>query len=167
MRGAAAQQSTKQLQTHIDQKWVLGLLWKWKCLHFPAWCQSRPDPSAPAHWVEPGNCANSAKIEIFYWHLGIFRFPLSELLTVISSLRLLPLRSRYVSELEILWLSVSECDIWLTPFEVSPQWAKASLHRPLDTLAMGPAKWMAPNPRKKQYTISYRAKCWPTHVQRL
>lgn len=49
----------------------------------------------------------------------------------------------------MLWLSDNECDIWLTPFEVRPQWANANLHKPFETLAMGPAKCIAPVKFKK------------------
>lgn len=65
-------------------------------------------------------------------------------LTVMSSFRMLPLKSKYVNVLDILWFSDKECDIWLTPFAVSPQWDKASLHKPFDTFAIGPARWIAP-----------------------
>ena len=56
----------------------------------------------------------------------------------------MPLKSKYVSELEMLWFNDNECDIWLTPFEVKPQCASANLQRPFDTLAIGPARCMAP-----------------------
>lgn len=61
-----------------------------------------------------------------------------------SSFKLFPLKSRCVNELEILGLSERECAIWLTPFEVSPQCPRQSLHKPLDIFAIGPAKWSAP-----------------------
>ena len=66
------------------------------------------------------------------------------LLTVISSFKLFPLKSKYVKDVEILWFNESECDIWLTPFDVRPQCDRANLHNPFDTFAIGPAKWIAP-----------------------
>lgn len=82
-------------------------------------------------------------------------------LTVMSSLRLLPLKSKCVSELEMLWFSDNECDIWFTPFDVRPQWASASLQRPFETLAMGPARWIAPKEKIHYKGCIFRElNCW-------
>lgn len=65
-------------------------------------------------------------------------------LTLISSFRLLPLSSRWVSEVAMLRLSESEWAIWFTPFAVSPHWDNDSLHSPLEIFAIGPARCTAP-----------------------
>lgn len=57
---------------------------------------------------------------------------------------MLPAKSKYVNELEILWLRDKECATWLTPFAVSPQCAKDSRHNPFDIFAIGPDKCTAP-----------------------
>ena len=68
-----------------------------------------------------------------------------------SSFKIFPLKSKYVRELEILWFNDSACAIWLTPFAVRPHWDNDSLHKPLEILAIGPAKCIAP--RWNQITI--------------
>lgn len=95
-------------------------------------------------------------------------------LTFMSSFKLLPLKSKWVNELEILGLSDRECAIWFTPeedqkaqlnwidglasilpFDVSPQWLRQSLHKPFEIFAIGPAKWSAPDEENSIETISY------------
>lgn len=77
----------------------------------------------------------------FFW---FFVSRIQESLTLISSFKLFPLKSKYVSELEMLWFNVNEWAIWLTPFAVRPQCDKDSRHKPFDIFAIGPAKWTAP-----------------------
>lgn len=82
-------------------------------------CRSTTDPSTRAHLVEQGNCIGSVNVNEANMRgeksLGLLRgvVPLPAVdsmalgfdvraLTVISSLRLLPLKSKYVSDVEML-----------------------------------------------------------------
>lgn len=80
-----------------------------------------------------------------------------------SSFRMLPLKSKYVNVLDILWFRDNECDIWLTPFAVRPQWDRANLHKPFDTFAIGPARCIAPVERemRMKWNLSFDV----NHVQ--
>lgn len=48
-----------------------------------------------------------------------------------SSLRLFPLKLRYVRVVNMLLLLLSAAAKWLTPFELSPQWDKFKCTKPL------------------------------------
>jgi hypothetical protein len=89
--------------------------------------------------VEQESCINSVEMrkEVINFYSFVW---LQSVLTLISSFKLLPLKSKYVSELEQLGFNVKEWAIWLTPFAVKPQFASDNLHRPLEILAIGPAK---------------------------
>lgn len=69
-------------------------------------------------------------------------------LTLMSSFKLFPLKSKYVNELEMLWFNDNECAIWLTPFAVRPQCDNDRRHNPLEIFAIGPARWTAPTKNK-------------------
>lgn len=73
------------------------------------WCPYLKYPNIPTHWVEQENCSNSVGQEL---KLDLrIKEQIFDNLTLMSSFKLFPLKSKCVNELEMLWLRDRECAI--------------------------------------------------------